>query len=144
MIQPQELRLGNYVYDRGEKVIRIDFFEHLENGYDCKFGQNGIVDPEWGHTHPLTEYTEYAKPIPLTEEWLLKFGFENDTYGNFTLSLGDILDVQWVMVSFKYYDLKEWDSTQFSDNNLMYDCKYVHQLQNLYFSLTGKELEVKP
>ena len=58
MIQSNELRIGNYVFDRGGKVLRIDFFEYLENGYSCKFGQKIGVDG-WGEVHPLTEYTDY-------------------------------------------------------------------------------------
>jgi len=59
------------------------------------------------------------KPIPLTEEWFLKFGFEGNS-GTFAWKLspaGKVINVE---------------------------CKYVHQLQNLYFALTGEELILKP
>lgn len=72
------------------------------------------------------------KPIPLTEEWLLKFGFEVyefDHKANQYRHGNRLLVIR--------------------DENCFYDygadilVKYVHQLQNLYFTLTGEELEVK-
>lgn len=71
------------------------------------------------------------KPIPLSEEWLLKFGFEKSS-------------PYWIKASSGFY------FGIFPDGNLMYlfseelmtpiKCKHVHQLQNLYFALTGQEL----
>jgi hypothetical protein len=69
-------------------------------------------------------------PIPLTEEWLLNLGLT---------------------------DLKRKNEKHFKFNDFVYvldygcvtyngviisrqDIKYVHQLQNLYFALTGEEL----
>ncbi len=71
------------------------------------------------------------QPITLTEEWLLKFGFEkrsiiqeNDSY----YLNGEIV---WVTKKgFRY----------FQNRNII---QHVHQLQNLYFALTGEELTIK-
>jgi hypothetical protein len=77
-------------------------------------------------------------PIPLTEEWLLKFGWELDHESN---------DLK----SFINYKL-DLDAINFSPsrNEFYYNCwedskcpKYVHQLQNLYFAFTGEEIVVK-
>jgi len=75
------------------------------------------------------------EPIPLTDEWLVKFGFENpaDSW------IGSI------------FHLSEWDDfplnwcVALNKNNAILVCKleYVHSLQNLYFALTGQELELK-
>ena len=67
------------------------------------------------------------KPIPLTEEWLLNFGFKFDTpfYRNDTFQAKKDSD------GFLVY--------QFSD--FLRRTYYVHQLQNLYFALTGQELD---
>lgn len=140
MIQPQELRIGNYVYDRGEKVIRIDFFEHLENGYDCKFGQNGEPLPDGAPAHPLTEYTDYAEPIPLTEEWLVKLGFveiySSDFRRRFELTQSPCFEY-----SFAFNQETTGDAIYYGR---YLKCECVHQLQNIYHALTGKEMEVKP
>ena len=73
---------------------------------------------------------EEVKPIPLTEEWLERFGFEySDLNGDSGL---------WKIPPFQIYG---------KYNQFIYeyalDVNYVHQLQNLYFSLTGEELTIK-
>ena len=116
-MKANELRIGNYVnYNEDPFVIKM------------------IRD---------REYNDFI-PIPLTEEWLLKFGFELQ-YG-----FGGIR---------RYYKdryLIEKGISQFFDNGMSFritinntesthanSIKYVHQLQNLYFALTGEELEIK-
>lgn len=75
------------------------------------------------------------RPKPLTEEWLLKFGFEKDeTYTN---SINPFLDYIKgnLRISMPYFSL------EFGDGGTM-ELKHVHQLQNLYFALTGTELQI--
>ena len=71
---------------------------------------------------------QMAKPIPLTEEWLLKFGFSK--YGR--LNTND---------NFKL--IYDYDLSTFYLDDIGLELKHVHQLQNLYFALTGKELTIK-
>ena len=73
------------------------------------------------------DHPDRFAPIPLTEEWLLKFGFEySDLNGDSGL---------WKIPPFQIYG---------KYNQFIYDYRldvnYVHQLQNLYFALTGEEL----
>lgn len=77
----------------------------------------------------------WVKPISLTEEWLLKFG-STGTYGNwqYTLPVGAI--------TFHFRRNIEWYS-ELGGIYLGSKIKYVHQLQNLYFALTGEELKTK-
>jgi hypothetical protein len=75
-----------------------------------------------------TEIFNGLKPIPLTSYWLVKFGFEENST-SFTNSIGFPCIVK----------LKK------QSNYLFYDSiqiKHVHQLQNLYFALTDKELQI--
>lgn len=130
MIDVKELRVGNYVLDRVGKIIRIDFFEYLRDGYDCKFGQlNYFNDIEM---HALTEYSNYANPIPLTEDILLKCGFIQSSN----------------IFTYKSFVLEIYDETQKAiwwRDRYLGICQRLgglHQLQNLYFSLTGQELQV--
>lgn len=78
------------------------------------------------------------EPIPLTEEWLLKFGwvldFENQNIKSFMHKTLDIDKINCV-ISNNFFYWNCWENTYFP--------KYVHQLQNLYFTLTNKELEIK-
>ncbi|WP_027378163.1 hypothetical protein [Chryseobacterium daeguense] len=73
-------------------------------------------------------------PIPITFEWLLKLGFIE---GGLSLMRSVKNDV-WL----------EWDRntiaiTYFSKEILIETIKYIHQLQNLHFVLTGEELQIK-
>ena len=77
------------------------------------------------------------KPIPLTEEWLLKFGFEERGESfhlkDFSIELiGE--DGRWCTYIFDEYHAVECSLSLI---------KYVHSLQNLYFALTGEELTLK-
>lgn len=70
-------------------------------------------------------------PIALTEEWMLKLGFKL------------CLNQEWLLC-------KGALCLNLGNNNIWeYGGKvltgpiYVHQLQNLYFALTGQELEIK-
>ena len=76
--------------------------------------------------------------IPLTEEWLLKFGCTKET--DTAPGIGD----------FSWYEKEELghDINFFSHGVGIIGIthkymKYVHEFQNLYFALTGKELEIK-
>lgn len=128
-MKANELMIGNYVYFHGdvEEINMVDGF--------------GIIGRE---EQPLCSIDEF-EPIPLTEEWLLKFSFLKDEE---YLSIGRF-DYKYC---FKYRDwANNWafyieytDSGNPNDDGIKYpvafDIKYVHQLQNLYFALTGEEL----
>jgi hypothetical protein len=83
-------------------------------------------------TERVESESECFKSIPLTEEWLLKLGFErsgdyhNHTeYDNGELLLNTNGD--------KFYLFP-------SESSSGIKIQYVHQLQNLYFALKGEEL----
>ena len=82
------------------------------------------------------EDTKYLHPIPLTEEILLKAGFEgNYQYEKFNkdgsidyvICADDVMKV-YVGCGSEYY---------------VRDLLYVHDLQNFHFALTGEELEIQ-
>ncbi|MFH1348413.1 MAG: hypothetical protein ABIH58_02145 [Patescibacteria group bacterium] len=112
-IKASELKIGNWVRN-------IDGVEYpIENGWQLDEGD-----------------TVY--PVPLTEEWLLKFGFEYDTI---TYSRGELMLSSHSDIDLSSYNV--WWGT-LTYGNLNFQIKYVHQLQNLYFALTGDELTIKP
>lgn len=69
-------------------------------------------------------------PVKLTEDWLIDFGFYQVELDN-----GE-----------KYYQNYRF-RLNCNYNGFYYsrnlDVNYVHQLQNLYFALTGEELEIQ-
>ncbi len=80
------------------------------------------------------------KPIPLTEEWLLKFGWvwnkETNTFEKYPN--GDArMHLSFRDVSKSYMMFNYVLKAKIADR-----IYYVHQLQNLYYALTKKELQV--
>ena len=76
-------------------------------------------------------------PIPLTEEWLLKFGFERKDYNWKKLSICN----EW---TYLYWEKSAGLELSVSNHFVkLSHIKYVNQLQNLCFALTGDELIIK-
>lgn len=109
----QELRVGNYVYYVDEDANEIPLCVDL----------NDICNIE-------CDLSDSYKPIPLTEEWLVNLGFNK--FPNQKIYDRD---------DFWYCRLRNGNEWHFEDLECI--VKYVNQLQNLYFALTGKELEIK-
>lgn len=84
-----------------------------------------------------------AKPIPLTGEWLERFGFEDNTkniFGKTIIELDEDGEGYNVFVKQQNVD----GAIPPSETILLEQTlQYVHQLQNLYFALTGEELKRK-
>jgi hypothetical protein len=137
-MKSSEFRLGN--------IIEAKF---VTEGFKWTFVK--IKDLEW-----IEEYPETYRCIPLSEEWFGYFGFiaedkrPSKDHGQYFSK--PIYDYKY---SFAYAPFrKDWgfyhsytDAPNEEDNNkydlISCDIKYVHQLQNLYFALTGEDLEIK-
>lgn len=78
-------------------------------------------------------------PIPLTSEILLKADFRLQKEGEYYLEYQNDL---FIVVNNKMVVNLVFDVAEYIEEP--YDhIKYVHQLQNLYYSLTGEELNIK-
>ncbi|MDV3882965.1 hypothetical protein CMU04_06490 [Elizabethkingia anophelis] len=115
-MEGKELRIGNYI----KHSELSDITEVIAVGKDYI---HILFNNE-----TLYESIKWFTPIPLTEEWLLKFGFEIDN-GWFKIGYLKLLPIRDL-----YYR---------AIVPITKDIKYVHQLQNLYFALTGEELTIK-
>jgi hypothetical protein len=126
----QELRIGNWVEweDESKEQIRISSISYSGtpvNTYFIGYDNNKKEAALW----------EFC-PIPLTEEWLERLGFRK-----VPVYKGNLSHLQWN----KDYN-GFFVGLQIHEGGLYYgrmEIKYVHQLQNLYFALTGEELEIK-
>ena len=82
-------------------------------------------------------------PIPLTEEILLKAGFEKHRKG-YSLNVGGESFDYYIKDKFVIWDHKHrgysLESIR-SQGFIFY--KYLHQLQNLFFALTGEEIKIE-
>lgn len=132
-IELNKLRLGNFVFDDENEVMKIARIETKEYT-DWNSGDEFSTTIEKGCNN---YYQSIINGIPITEKWLLSFGFEKltDTTNGFksnsyTYTKG---------VSFIVHLNNELLSVNFWQGN---EKKYVHELQNLFFALTGVELSV--
>ena len=126
-----EFRLGNLY----EYFIQDDLDSRKEWWVLC---QMEVESLKWVSEHPEDE--DY-RPIPLTEEWLLKFGFRLKDYSESKRS--SFVDKD----QFPIYDhgfvnmyINKSGSFFYVGSLLHVNLKYVHQLQNLFHALTGEEL----
>lgn len=126
-MKASELRLGNYVvvkypYDRRDRIGEISL-----NELDLM---------------QILAAKSTPNPIPITEEWLGRMGFDGETISindrwNLTIRFMHAMDYVGCMIYFKH------SKSEMSEPWLTPQIKYVHELQNLYFSLTGSELTIK-
>lgn len=138
IMKANELRIGNIIY----------FPFHSETvkvlGLPLSYELGEMIQVETKGTILCELLLKQFKPIPLTEEWLDKFSFSRGGY--------DMLEVwhknnpRFTMAGYldEEDDCLGWN---YNHNGTMKECedslieiKYVHQLQNLYFALTGKDL----
>ena len=109
-----ELRINNLVMDENYNIVTITHEDFMGVNDDGGF--------------PL-------RPIPLTEEWLVKFGFIQTIIGFESVNeyFPFSIEINSLGVAELYIEFYGGDKYK----KLI---KYVHQLQNLYFALTGEEL----
>jgi hypothetical protein len=135
----KELRIGNFVFNNN-KVIEIENI--YDDAVNVLFFAGG-----WGDYGYVSDDNKISNlnPIPITEEWLLKFGFNNvsDNFSKsfqkngFRVSLGS--DNAWYREEYLFnegIEEKDWMGAE------GIDIETIHQLQNLYFALTGEELSL--
>src|SRR5689334_20208716 len=136
MIKPNELRKGNLIHYTGKpypfyqiKDGIVEVEEILQDGVNRSQGDSTLYN------------IELLEGIPLTPEWLRKFGFitldaetdievwglnDNSNGEEFSI-ISDGIDAP--MPLYFAYDL--------GYREVKKEIKYVHQLQNLHFILTG-------
>ena len=134
MLQINELQIDNFVKckvsnDAGiYKILSID-------GYNLKVILNGARQGEW---HNLDK----IKPIKLTSEILEKCGFEkyidnSDDLTYYTMKLNDEKKCELALSSGDKNGICEVTLSPYED---YFRYQYLHQIQNIYFSITQKEL----
>lgn len=125
MIRAKDLRIGNWLI--------------INNGTEFE----KVHEVIW---HNLGLDPTHLVGIPLTEEWLIKLGFEkeqNTGYANPNLffwyhkNIAIFVDDDGLL--YLGYDNNEYYEC-ISINN--YPIQFVHELQNLYHALTGEEFVI--
>ena len=121
-MEAKELRIGNW-------VSRLGYYKQIKS---IEKGCGKIDYVSVGEVFTSNQ----IDPIPLTEEWLKKFGFVK-VANHYEKNCFNI---------YKYKDEIEIEFRNDEDDEsfvigMRYN--YVHQLQNLYFAVTGEELIIK-
>jgi hypothetical protein len=127
----KELKIGNYVKYNGCVVSVYAISnqtpnkdKHFDNKARVTLWCNGLIDAT----------IDEIEPIPITEELLLKCGFDEPcdvvyehNYGEFEVTK----------------EQEKWWVTWNGGADFWFEIKHLHQLQNAYYLATGKELEIK-
>lgn len=94
------------------------------------------------------EYVENLTPIILTNEILTKLGFRVSNH-SFKHDIGTVEPTYAWVKDGVYINKADSDESrifaweQYDDAYLVIECRYLHQLQNAFYSITGEELDVK-
>ncbi len=130
MISVRELRIGNIALC---KSVYTGEFELM------------VVDeiiPNKPYEYGVNGYTEsLLKPIPLTEEILLKSGFEKAEIP-FKDGSGSLFGYTAKGMEAFVLKYNPFNPVCFTEYHYGKKIEHLHQLQNLFFDLTGKELEI--
>lgn len=116
----RELRIGNLILFNQNEGVVDEIYKNNERSYRLLCSSLYVGLP-----------IESCSPILLNNEWLVKFGFEFAD-----CSVNGVVNV-WRKGKFKI-----WDNKGKYSYFAQIDIKSVHQLQNLYYALTGEELIV--
>jgi hypothetical protein len=111
-----ELRIGNYI-NISKEVCKMQLVNFADIHYTDSF--------------------ENYEPIPLTEEWLLKLGFDKLDKAHFKIIQKDIFNSLFTIT------LDENEIFKFDFQGFWYQLEFLHQLQNLFYCLCGEELKTK-
>ena len=116
MIKANELRLGNLILNRHNEIDIVTDRTFQDFRYPK-------MDGDYGY-----------RGITLTEEWFLKAGFDLIYYG-----YNGLIDIE-IMLPWAGRKEIAYSVRINNEYSVGEPFKYVHQLQNLYFALTGEEL----
>lgn len=128
-LKPQDLRYGNLIEAQG-KIFKVTAIEKY------------IVTADRGKGNVDFTYAE-INPVPLTEDWLFKAGF------NTQYRLGyigkDAGNSDYVLTyPFKMGEWQEYFAFEFQAGNVpkFKQFRFLNELQNFYQSMYGEELEI--
>jgi hypothetical protein len=113
-MKSNELKVGNWVYsNHDDEPFKV-------RGFDIGALDDGMD-------------CESMQPIPLTPEILEKAGFVLSVFPEITEAFHDAFTL--------VLEDKGWDCIRILGKSVFVN--YVHELQNLYFALTGEELNIQ-
>ena len=151
MIKENELRIGNWVKGPMDEFMQVNIL-------------GSFTYPDYTHATGVGVFGQNGfEPIPLTPEILEKCGFElydsdvDEDYPEFIYqgyrkwknkhlyySAGNTPEGNWQFAISRQLSEPVRQIDIDNDCFVLRELNYLHQLQNLYFSLTGEELNYTP
>ena len=141
MINPVELRLGNWLLKNEEEPVHVACIGSLAIGvWQC-------LTPQWQYGE--TDQPECSllalnmlSPIPINQEWINKLGIgkEND-FGEREILIGG--SVPMLLEGYRICKNSTRGFTLDREGEALVTLVHIHQLQNIIFALSGHELEMK-
>lgn len=143
VIELSELRIGNLLSYKGN-IVHVTLLDRdIDDEYQeiigfCPYGENTGEKGDWNRALAA----DLAR-IPLTEDWITKCGFERNEEENCNGYLAYSPDTAHFSVKLfingQRHVCLHYLGMAISTNHP----QYLHELQNLYFTLTGEELKTK-
>lgn len=116
LTSPIGVMINNYIHNQHGEVVPM----------------RSIYFSAWNHPQMGGDYGYYG--IPITDQWMEDLGFEwSNACWSKTIDIG--LSVEYSDISDNWYFM--------IGSNYEVTIKYIHELQNLYFALTGCELMIR-
>lgn len=141
-LKPTDIRIGNFLLHKDSEYIACVTEIHKN--------RQGLPDPHEYWLSATGVYRDYMcnyplsgfEPIKLSEEWIKKFKQIDFRYDKYVFVAGMVrYDID---INHKRYQseditiIAEYDNIQLA----IFSITYLHQLQNLYYALTGEELKL--
>jgi hypothetical protein len=148
MINTKKLRIGNFVCTQNPMEIFVTCKdERLRKDVDVVLE---VSDPllvfndgnfnSFGYSARFN--SESVNPIPLTDEWFIRFGFEVE----------DVVNRSTYPFAYRIFTIKTksklceeikiaWNQNDYHFYSIVY-FEYVHELQNFFFAITKDELKL--
>ncbi len=139
-MKASELRIGNFVMwgKEHKELKRIGSIDEINE--DARV--HSLLIPEKGCGDFFHSFLKDLYPIPLTEEWLLKFGYQyaNENGQKF----------YW-HVEMPYFQLRKYEDSWllwYLEDHIealisKMEIDHVHHLQNIFYYLTDEELTIQ-
>ncbi len=138
-MKASELRIGNYLRDQNGdigKIVGINSDKEYNHNGQLFVGTATLYYDDFKGS--ISRWIETLAPIPLTVKTLSRYGFKYKD-GEYIRGLWKLAPdyPKREVIGYGLF-IKRLDWTRTNNNSI----KYMHQLQNLFFGITGHELEV--
>lgn len=142
-MKANELRIGNLVAINNEKhnpkmkaiPLIVCGIEKIRSDESAKILLNYPKEQENIIIPAFSQFEEFVNPIELSYEFMTIFGFKETFMG--TYSIWDFEDFG------RSFDVtQDSNGFTFQIHGDFLEIKYVHELQNIHFIITGEELAI--